>query len=256
LKNLNGAQILVTRPAHQADNLCHLISECGGIAVRFPTLEIVATNDCLNTQNILANLNKFQKIVFISANAVNFALKTNGGKIDDLDPTQVVVIGHATAQALKSANLTVGWIPEKGCTSEALLAMPQMQMLKGQHCLIVRGQGGREELADVLRKKGVTVEYWETYKRIIPNIDNSPVTSLLSQNKLDVITITSGEALENLLTMLGKEYHRQLFAIALVVVSDRIRNFATQMGFKRIAVADNPSDSAILDTVTTLINEE
>jgi uroporphyrinogen-III synthase len=134
--------------------------------------------------------------------------------------------------------------------------MPQMQMLKGQHCLIVRGQGGREELADVLRKKGVTVEYWETYKRIIPNIDNSPVTSLLSQNKLDVITITSGEALENLLTMLGKEYHRQLFAIALVVVSDRIRNFATQMGFKRIAVADNPSDSAILDTVTTLINEE
>jgi uroporphyrinogen-III synthase len=256
LKNLNDAHILVTRPAHQAENLCQLIVNSGGTAVRFPTLEIVAAHDFLSTQTILANLNKFQKVVFISANAVNFALKANGGKIDNLDSSRVAAIGQATAQALKAAHLSTGCVPESGCNTEALLAMAQMQMTSGQHCLIVRGQGGREELADSLRNRGVKVEYWETYKRVIPKIDISAVSSLIYQNKLDVITITSAEALENLLTMLGKEQHQRLFSIALAVVSERIRDCATLMGFKRIAVADNPSDSAILDTVTTLINEE
>jgi len=256
LKTLKDAHILVTRPLHQADNLCQLIVNSGGIAVRFPTLEIEGVHDFLSTKAIIANLNKYQKVVFISANAVNFALKANGGKIDNLDPTRVAAIGHATAQALKAANLLAGCIPESGFNTEALLAMPQMQMLRGQHCLIIRGQGGREELADSLRNKGVNVDYWETYKRIIPKIDISAVTSLIYQNKLDAITITSSEALENLLTMLGKEQHQRLFCIALTVVSERIRDCATRMGFKRIAVADNPSDSSILDTVTKLINEE
>jgi uroporphyrinogen-III synthase len=256
LNTLKDAHILVTRPAHQAENLCRFITQRGGIAIRFPTLEIEAANDCDNTKHILANLNKFQRVVFVSANAVNFALKANGGKIDLFNSTQIAAIGRATAQALEFAKLPVDLIPADGYNSEALLAMPQMQMQKGQRCLIVRGQGGREELADALRKKGVSVDYLEVYKRIIPDIDKTPVTSLLTHNKLNVITITSGEALENLLTMLGKEYHQLLFAIALVVVSERISNSASLMGFKQIAVTDNPSDSAILDKVTTLINEE
>ncbi|TAL55238.1 MAG: uroporphyrinogen-III synthase, partial [Methylovulum sp.] len=152
--------------------------------------------------------------------------------------------------------LPVDVVPEHGYSSEALLAMPQMQPIAGQAFLIVRGAGGREELADSLRSRGASVDYLDVYKRVIPAIDHSDVLSLLAQGRLDAITITSGEALQNLLIMLGENYHRLLFAIHLIVVSDRIRQMAADMGFKQIAVAAGPSDAAILEAVTKCLTGE
>ncbi|WP_027159695.1 uroporphyrinogen-III synthase [Methylobacter luteus] len=256
IRGLNGARVLVTRPAHQAENLSRLIQERGGEVVRFPVLDIVARDNIEEVQDALKNLDKFQWVVFISPNAVNFALKANNGKIDRLKTVRFAAVGRATAQALEAAGLTVDVVPEQGYTSEALLAMPQMQQVKGQACLIVRGEGGREELANTLRSRGAVVQYLEVYKRTIPSIDSSQVVQLLAQQRLDVITVTSGEALQNLLIMLGENNHQLLLPIPMVVVSDRIRQLAAGMGFKRIAVTENPADTAILETVTIICNGE
>lgn len=250
-KVLNGKRVLVTRPAHQAENLCRLIEEQGGTAIRFPALDIVSRDDTSEITKTLANLDRFQWVVFISANAVNFALKAIDGRMGRLKSVRYAAVGRSTAQAMAAAGLPVDLVPESGYNSEALLAMPQMQQVEGQNCLIVRGEGGREELANTLRSRGANVEYLEVYKRIIPDIDSSPVLKLLEQNKLDAITITSGEALQNLLIMLDAEKHRLMSAIPLVVVSDRIRRAAADMGFKRITVTDSPSDTAIIEAVTT-----
>jgi uroporphyrinogen-III synthase len=83
----------------------------------------------------------------------------------------------------------------------------------------------------------------------MPSNSNTDLISLLEQHKLNVVTATSGEILQNLLIMLGAEHHRQLFSLPLVVVSDRIKQIAVELGFKRIAVATSPSDEAILETV-------
>jgi uroporphyrinogen-III synthase len=260
---LNGAHVLVTRPKHQAENLSCLIEQQGGIAVRFPTLEIVSKDNANQLKSTLANLDRFQWVIFISANAVNFALKANSGKIgraqSPLPPLLqrggFAAVGQATAQAMKLAGLPVDLVPEKGYNSEALLAMPQLQQIEGQHILIVRGEGGREQLATTLRSRGATVDYLEAYKRVIPETDNSPVAELLEQHRLDVITVTSAEALQNLSLMLG-EKNNKLLPIPLVVVSDRIRCIAADMGFNRIAVTDSPIDTAILETVITYVTGE
>ena len=42
--------------------------------------------------------------------------------------------------------------------------------------------------------------------------------------------------------------------IPLVVISDRMRRLAVEIGFTQIAVAESPSGQAILDTVCALIN--
>jgi uroporphyrinogen-III synthase len=247
---LNGAHILVTRPAHQAENLCRLIEVRGGVAVRFPTLAIAALDNAGAIQKTLAQLDRYQWLVFVSANAVTMhSYYSDDGKMVEYTPVRIAAIGKATAQALEQAGLTVDLVPEGGYSTEALLAMPQMQQLKGQSCLIVRGEGGREELATMLRNRGASVEYLDVYKRIIPDIDSSQVRLLLAQDKLDVITVTSGEALQNLLIMLEEVDHHRLFEAPLVVVSNRIRQIAADMGFERIAVTDCPSDVAILETV-------
>ena len=147
------------------------------------------------------------------------------------------------------AGLCVDLLPENNYNSEALLALPEMQHIQGQKLLIVRGIGGREELANTLRDRGADVHYLNVYKRITPSINNAEVIALLEQNKLDVITATSGETLHNLLIMLGVAHHERLFTLPLVVVSDRIKQIAVELGFKRIAVANSPSDEAILATI-------
>jgi uroporphyrinogen-III synthase len=246
---LNGVRILVTRPAHQAENLCRLIAQQGGIAIRLPTVAIVESDNLLAIQEKISHLNPYQWLIFISANAVNFALKANDGKIAEFKMRQIAAIGQATAKALTTAGIQIDLMPANNYTSEALLALPEMQVMQAQRILIVRGEGGREELASTLRDRGADVHYLNVYKRIIPSIDNSEVITLLEQNKLDVITATSGDILQNLLIMLDAAYHRQLFALSLVVVSDRIKRIATEIGFKRIAVATSPTDEAILETI-------
>jgi uroporphyrinogen-III synthase len=252
---LNGAHILVTRPQHQADKLCQLIEGQGGVPVRFPTLEILGLDQGKDATNPNLKLSKFQWLIFTSANAVNFALAANNGKISQLRSAQIAAIGKATAKALESAGLQVSLLPEQGYDSEALLAMPQMQDVNNQGVLIIRGRGGREELADGLRNRGANVEYWEVYKRIMPDVDCSGLIGMLEQGLLDVIVITSGEALQNLVVMLGKNYKDNLALIPLVVISERISRLAAELGFKRIAVTECPSDMAILDTAIAIVDE-
>ncbi|MFZ2449918.1 MAG: uroporphyrinogen-III synthase [Methylovulum miyakonense] len=250
MTGLNGANILVTRPAHQAESLCRLIEGQGGNAVRFPTLEIVAVPGLGQVQNILANLGKFDWLIFISVNAVNFALKANGGKIPRLNSVRFAAVGLATAQALATAGLAVDLVPGQGYNSEALLASSVLQSVGGQHFLIVRGEGGREELATVLRGRGAEVDYLDVYRRVIPSADNAEVLGLITQHQLDAITVTSGDALQNLLMMVAPQYHSLLLAIPIVVVSGRIAQIAGHLGFKQIVVAAQPADTAIHEAVT------
>jgi uroporphyrinogen-III synthase len=255
---LKGAHILVTRPSHQSENLCRIIQQQGGVAVRFPTLQIVGLDnpayDLSMATNPLTRLSNFQWLIFTSANAVNFALQANGGRIARLKVAQIAAIGQATARELELSGLHVTIMPKTGFDSESLLAMPQMQEVNGQAILIVRGQGGREELANGLRNRGAKIEYWEVYKRIAPDVDSFEAVSLLEQGLLDVIIITSGEALQNLLAMLGANYKKKLAIIPLVVNSHRISRLAAELGFTRIAVAESPSDPAILETAIAIIN--
>lgn len=238
----------MTRPAHQADKLCDLIEQQGGEAIRFPTLDIIAVKNSKVRQQ-LELLNKWDWLIFISCNAVNFALAANNGKIDIFKQSAIAAVGKATKQGLLSAGLNVDLVPEKHFNTEGLLATKAMQHINGKTCLIVRGIGGRETLANTLRDRGAVVEYMEVYSREVPNVDACYVKDMLKQQTLDAITITSGDALKNLVLMIGAELADKLMAVPLIVISNRIKKLAEKSGFKMIAVTENPSDTAISKAV-------
>lgn len=254
-KLLNGKRILVTRPKLQAHNLISLIEQHGGQAIAFPTLEIVAIENSQVAKQQLENLKAYQWLIFISANAVNFAVTANNGKIRDFTQTKIAAVGKATAKALENVGLSVNLVPETGFNSEALLAASALQLVQNQRILIVRGEGGRETLAQELQKRGAIVDYWEVYQRKIPKTDTAPVVDLLTQQQLDWLTVTSTEALQNLITMLETEKN-SLLNIPLVVISERIKQIAASIGFKTIVVSSSPDDTAILNTMIMLTNGE
>ena len=250
---LRGAQILVTRPARQAGHLCSMIEAEGGQALRLPTLEIVAATP---PQPALTTAMAADWLIFTSTNAVDFAIRAFDGKMPGISLPRIAAVGAATAHSLQQAGWRIDCAPVENFSSEGLLAEPQLQQLAGKTCVIVRGIGGREKLATELQSRGAVVSYLEVYSRRCPQTDIAPLANSLAALQLQAVTVTSVEALQNLLALIDQKMLGQLRETPLVVMSDRIGQTAKQLGFKRIIASRQPTDAAILETLTALFNGE
>jgi len=238
---LDGLHVLVTRPPGQAEKLSTGIRQLGGNPLPLPLLEISPVVPADN--QLQSALTQIDLVIFISANAVEHGLLY-------LNPlpaqVQVAAIGQATAEHLHVAGIEVTLVPAR-FDSEGLLALPQLQDLQGKVVLIVRGVGGREKLAQTLRQRGAHVSYLEVYQRTCPAWRDVDVARAL---RADIITITSGEALENLATLACRPGAGALWSKPLLVFHERIASHARELGFKLTpVVAAQPGDDALLDAL-------
>lgn len=249
-------KVLVTRPERQASSLCNLLQAAGCQPVRLPLLAVEAVTLTDEARQCLAT--PIAYLIFISANAVNFAFSEKNGKIrQQLQASAIAAVGKATAEALLAHGLTVDLLPGTGFNSEALLAMPALQQVAGQHIVIVRGVGGRELLADTLRARGAHVDYLEVYRRLPVSNDISEVAALLRQQQLHALMLSSGEALTHLLTLFKADATLPLLlATPLVVVSERLGTEAMAAGFTQVVVSEGPSDLAVFTTIKNLVRGE
>ena len=166
------------------------------------------------------------------------------GSEGDAEGPAVGAIGARTARQLAQAGIRVNWVPEQGFTSEDFLALPALQSLPNRRILIVRGQGGRELLQARLQQRGAVVDYREVYRRRCPSIDINQLTQQHRKEPFDMIMLTSGESLQNLLQASGAP--DWLLGIPVLAGSRRIAAAAGQAGFLTVLAAGDPSDSAML----------
>ncbi len=245
--SLTGYTILVTRPAHQAEPLCRLIEASGGHPLRLPSLLIKDCSTLPQVEHRLAQLSSYQIAIFISPNAVNFgldAIERCGGMVDSL---LLATVGKGSARALQQRlGRKPDLLPGGSYDSEALLELEPLQHVSGKHILIVRGSGGRELLAETLRQRGAVVDYAEVYRRACPP---APASSEWLESA-DIITATSGEALQNLLTMTPEPLRDKLLTKPLVVISRRCAELARQLGFvQHPLITPLAGDEAIVETL-------
>ncbi|MFP5344220.1 MAG: uroporphyrinogen-III synthase, partial [Gammaproteobacteria bacterium] len=236
-----------------AAELCELIEEQGGRALLFPVLEIVAAGESPALLDLVDRLDEFDIAVFISANAVDKALSLILARRPLPAHLQLAAVGNSTARQLQEFGIHADLIPSQGFNSEALLALPEMQEVHGKNIVIFRGAGGRELLAQSLRERGARVEYAEVYRRARPQADVGALLEGLRQNKVQVVTATSSEAVRNLLEMAGKEGAQRLRALPLVVLSARIAEDARALGFKSVTVAKLAGDGALAEAVVQAV---
>jgi len=253
--------VLVTRPQQQADEFIQLLASKGIAALAFPSIEIrsVELDTCL--KKILHHLNDYDLIIFISANAVEQASKLMQqlGVAPASITTKMAAIGKATLAAANKAGFNINISPENKFNSEALLALNELQanQLKNQHCLIFRGVGGLEMLADELQQRGAQVSYAEVYRRIKPQHDAQNDGQLscqqLSENWQDLqikaITVTSNEALQNLYDMLEPPGKNEMLKTPLIVASARGVKLAKKLQFKQVQSAQSAMNQHILDAI-------
>jgi uroporphyrinogen-III synthase len=238
---LDGAGVLVTRPAHQAERLCALVEARGGRAIRFPALEIRDPRDPAAAHDLLRAANAFDLLLFVSANAVERAVPHLPRP---LRPA-LGGVGEGTARALRAHGLEPALIPTTSADSEGLLALPELQAMRGQRVLIVRGEGGRALLGDGLRARGAEVHYAEVYRRALPAVDPAPLLAAWPR-RVQVVVASSREILDNLVVLLGEAGRPLLAQTPLVVVNERTAAHARALGLRRVTVAGGPGDEALV----------
>ncbi len=245
-ERLTGLTVLVTRPVHQADRLCALIETEGGTALRFPTLAIRPPTDPAAAAARLARLADYDLAIFTSANAVDQALALLPAGLPS-GPLRAAV-GKATADALARR----GWPAELVPTvfnSEALLELPALRQVAERRALIVRGEGGRPLLGDMLKARGARVDFAEVYRRGRPDTNPGELRERGARGEIHAVIVTSNETLRNLFEILGEPGQQWLPHTPLVVISGRTRDLARELGFQRPIMARKASDEAIVQAL-------
>lgn len=243
----NKPAVLVTRPGGQADDLAAAVAAAGYPVYQQPLLQLQALPELAPAQReLVLELDRYQHVIFISGNAVRFGMSwiENYWPQLPLGPAWYA-IGEATAQLLRDHGVAA-ITPGNSMTSEGLLAQPRLRDVAGQRVLIVKGQGGRSTLRDVLSQRGARVDELACYRRCPPDIAPGELCSKLSEWGIALVMISSGEGLANMLALLSPQETTKFMSITLVVPSDRVAHMAREAGFNRVVTAENASDGAMM----------
>jgi len=175
--------LLVTRPQPQADEWVAALRERGVPAHALPLIAIEPQADAA-AQAAWDTLASHRLLVFVSPNCVQsfFALRPQG--VQWPATTWAGATGPGTAQALRTAGVPEAAIVEPPhdapqFDSEALWQRLRSQPWQGRRALIVRGDGGRDWLAERLRECGAEVGFVQAYRRVLPTL-SAPQRALLA----------------------------------------------------------------------------
>jgi len=246
---LEGLGVLVTRPEPQAGPLARRLASEGARVYRLPAIELLPRDDRARQRAALGPIDRFHWIVFVSANAVRFGAALLEGRRD----LKLAAVGPATAAALNHAGFRVALVPQGGYDSEHLLESPEFRHVQGQRVLIVRGDSGRELLADVLEARGAEIQYAEVYERRCARPVPGAVAAVEAEwarGAIDVVTATSGELLRCLYEILSPQGRALLGKSVLLVGGARIGAVARQIGIAGpMVVASRPDDDGLVDAL-------
>ncbi|OGB23150.1 MAG: uroporphyrinogen III synthase [Burkholderiales bacterium RIFCSPLOWO2_02_FULL_57_36] len=245
--------VVITRPIAQAETFAQRVAALGRNAIVFPLLEIRPLADPAPLHAVLADLSGFAMVAFVSPNAIDATFDIVHSWPKDV---ALAVIGDGSKTALArygvtSANADIVSPRDPARTdSETLLDALDLHALQGKRVLIVRGETGRELLADALRNAGIEVIQVAAYRRNAPTLEQAQRKQLteLANSENDWI-ITSSEALRNLIRMarqvLGDDGVAKMLQQKIIISHMRIEETARELGFRHITLTGSGDEQLL-----------
>lgn len=240
-ESLKGLRVLVTRPRPEGERLTEKIQLAGGQVTYFPT---VVVRSCGLTE-FTPPLTSFDWLIFTSLQAVYHSLPLLGTHWPAT--LKVAAMGQGTADCLQ-ANTTLPppFYPETDWGSEGLLKTEPFQRVEGKKIALIQGARARPWLAHELKSRKALVTAFIVYERMLPEVDAERLIQQLNHQQIDMITVTSNDILQNLITLVGAKAAPRLFSLPLIVVSQRIAESARKVGFNSIFLVQNASHDAMM----------
>ncbi|WP_445945321.1 uroporphyrinogen-III synthase [Shewanella sp.] len=232
-------KVLLTRPQGRNQQMSDALDKLSVDHLLCPLIDITPSNTPPHASFFSAD-----KLIFISANAVQCAAHY----LHNIFPQDCdyFAVGEATQMALAEYQISSQCAPSSQQDSEGLLSLLSLQDVKRQTITIVRGEGGRETLAQILSERGANINYWQVYQRGLPTLNTKRACQQWQEFGIDTIVLTSGEALDNLMELVPKELFAWLHSCHIIVPSLRVQEHACSQGFHRVTNANGANTQTVL----------
>ena len=237
-------RVLLTRPAEESAALAATLSEAGIFSSSLPLLDIEPLPVTPEQQAVFRDLGRYCAVIVVSKPAARLALQ----QLDQAWPhLRWFSVGAATAQVLADHGFDVQY-PQAGDDSEALLELPALREAIARpdaRVLILRGEGGRELLAERLREQGASVDYLELYRRFLPAYDKGVLMQRIQLERLNGLVVSSGQGFLHLHDLAGPDWP-QVAKLPLFVPSPRVHEMARAAGAEKVVDCRGASAAALL----------
>ena len=257
-------RVIVTRPATQAASWVAQLQGRGVAAVALPLIGIAAPVDPAAVRDAWAALAGKRLVFFVSPNAVEcfFAARPEHA----LWPTHVAAAspGPGTSEVLRRCGVPASLIVEPPADapqfdSESLWGVLQAKTWTDTAVLVVRGDGGRDWLADQLRRSGAQVGFVAAYRRVAAAIDGPQrevLRAALAAPEQHLWFFSSSEAIDHLCDACEvREGTLPPWARAQALATHpRIAERAQRAGFGRV-LASRPTLDAVLACIQSMHRE-
>lgn len=239
--------ILITRPEGKGAALAQQLEQAGYQASLFPVLKITHLTPSSTELSPLLNADK---IIFISQDAVSALSQL---KPDINTKAQFYAVGQQTADIIYEQFGVRAAVP-KQYDSEGLLALKSLAEVDGSDIVLVKGQGGRPELAKTLKERGAFLNNCVVYKREPTESITPNWTDHWKSQNVHGIVITSNAAVDAIFKSLTAHQLQWLQQCRFYVASERIAAYLKlqQVSSANIHIAAGASDNAMF----TCINQQ
>ncbi|MDW6002570.1 uroporphyrinogen-III synthase [Vibrio mangrovi] len=235
--------VLVTRPGKPGKALCRQLENVGIQAIHHP---LIRFHPGMELHQLPTRLQQCDLVIAVSQQAVHYSQEyLHQHALQWPSDIRYLAIGQKTAQLLSNfTQQAVNYPPVSD--SENFLSLPELHSPAGLRIEILRGNGGRELIAQQLKSLGALVNYCEVYQREMLPFDGRIAVSDWQKAAIDCIIMTSEQQLRFFLTQISEHDSQWLLNQTLFVPSERIAHYARSQGIKNIIAVGSASNSDLM----------
>ena len=268
--------IVVTRPSGQARQLIEVLTssiEQSGIAKRslpeivsLPLLTIVPKADHSLADHIATTLKDADLAIFVSPNAIECVMRLLERDWQDFSKKiiPIGVMGGSSKLALQNhgigqeKNPTPVLIPKNNEQWDSEGLWQELQSLgwdfKNKKIVILKGEGGREWLADTLLNAGATVEAISVYTRVPLDLANPAWHTIREMDfSKSLWLLTSSEAVRYLGQVVKDQFLEGLQTASALCPHHNITEAAQAIGFGEVFTTESGDEALIKASLAWLM---
>lgn len=229
---LAGCMVVSLRPSGAHATLRRAAAAQGARLLALSPWRLRTLDDARSRAALAAALGA-PRVVFTSPAAVAAARRME--RLQPATDACWLAVGAGTAAAL--AREGVDALAPQRMDSEGLLELPPLQQLTGMTVGLVTAPGGRGTLEPALRRRGAHVLRADVYERVELAPPARAIDALRALHDPAWLVLSSGAALDSVLSALPADAVQVLRGAAVVAASARLAQLATERGFARVVTA-------------------
>ena len=206
---LQNKNIIMTRARDQTAEAKIIFKNAGAVIFDLPALIIDYPDNITTLDKVIAEINKFDWIIFLSSNGIKYLDKRLCDKDSSLKTCShdlnIAVVGEKTAKYLSNTGIIADYVPPDFMAESLVKNFPYP--LKDLQILIPRVQsGGNNLIIEKLSSSGALVKEVAVYESRCPESIPQETINALQSKMIDAILFSSGKTVKNTASLLQKHF--------------------------------------------------